>query len=197
MKRAFVLGAAALVASCVFAQDVFAQHSDSRVFGEGGYRAPPGYVGRPRLRVVVRPGLRRAGWPRLIYYPYSDRPYVPVGTPPFLSCRSCRKDRQLLGLGQLPVAELLRKILPRVLVGAPGIQRGLTASARAWPAAPQPDATARSFLFVPREDHYRDGEGAEAGGLTHNGSSPGSAESEPLTLRASCTAHEGELKAKD
>ncbi len=51
MKRAFVLGAAALVASCVFAQDVFAQRSGSQ--------------------------------PRLIYYPYSDLPYVPVGTPPF------------------------------------------------------------------------------------------------------------------
>jgi hypothetical protein len=84
MKCAFVLGAAALVASCVFAQDVFAQRSDSRVSGEGGYRAAaPGYVGRPRLRVVVRPGLRWAGQPRLIYYPYSDLPYVPVGTPPF------------------------------------------------------------------------------------------------------------------
>ncbi len=84
MKRAFVLGAAALVASCVFAQDVFAQRSVSRGFGEGGYRAAaPGYVGRPRLRVVAHPGLRWAGQPRLIYYPYSDLPYVPVGTPPF------------------------------------------------------------------------------------------------------------------
>ena len=78
MKRAIVLGAAALVASCVFAQDVFAQH--------GGFReaaAAPGYVGRPKLRLVVHPGLRWAGRPRLIYYPYSDLPYVPVGTPPF------------------------------------------------------------------------------------------------------------------
>src|SRR6266704_6002748 len=83
MERAFVLGAAALVASCVFAQDVFAQRSGSRGFGEGGYRAAaPGYVGRPRLRVVAHPGLRWAGQPRLIYYPYSDLPYVPVGTPP-------------------------------------------------------------------------------------------------------------------
>ena len=66
MKRAFVLGAAALVASCLFAQDVFAQRSGSRGFGEGSYRASaPGYVGRPRLRVVVRPGLRWAGQPVL------------------------------------------------------------------------------------------------------------------------------------
>ena len=84
MKRAFVLGAAALVASCVFAQDVFAQRSGPRGSGEVGYRAAaPGFVGRPRLRVVVRPGLRWAGQPRLFYYPYSDLPYVPVGTPPF------------------------------------------------------------------------------------------------------------------
>ena len=84
MKRAFVLGAAALVASCVFAQDVFAQRSGSRGFGEDDHRAAaPGYVGRPRLHVVVRPGLRWDGQPRLIYYPYSDLPYVPVGTPPF------------------------------------------------------------------------------------------------------------------
>jgi hypothetical protein len=78
MKRAFVLGAAALVASCVFAQDVFAQRSG---FREDGFRAAaPG--GRPKLRVVVRPGLRWAGGPRF-YYPYSDLPYVPVGTPAF------------------------------------------------------------------------------------------------------------------
>jgi hypothetical protein len=84
MRRAFVLGAAALVASWLFAQDAFAQRSGSRGFGEGGNRAAvPGYVGHPRLRVVVRPGLRWAGQPRLIYYPYSDLPYVPVGTPPF------------------------------------------------------------------------------------------------------------------
>ena len=57
MKRV-VLGAAALVASCVFAQDVFAQRGG---FREDGLRAAaPGYVGRPKLRVVVRPGLR---WP--------------------------------------------------------------------------------------------------------------------------------------
>ena len=81
MKRAFVLGAAALVASCVFAQDVFAQRDGSR---EAGFRAAaPGYVGRPRLRVVVPPGLRCAGWPRLCYYAGYDLPYVPVGTPPF------------------------------------------------------------------------------------------------------------------
>ena len=36
MKRAFMLGAAALVASCVFAQDVFAQRSGSRGLGEAG-----------------------------------------------------------------------------------------------------------------------------------------------------------------
>ena len=78
MKGAFMLGAAALVASCVFAQDVVAQR-------RGGFRegaAAPGYVGHPRLRVVVRPILPWTG-PPLIYYPYSDLPYVPVGTPPF------------------------------------------------------------------------------------------------------------------
>ena len=81
MKRAFMLGAAALVASCVFAQDVFAQRGG---FREDGLRAAaPGYVGRPKLRVVVRPGLRCAGWPALCYYAGSDLPYVPVGTPPF------------------------------------------------------------------------------------------------------------------
>jgi hypothetical protein len=81
MKRVVVLGAAALVASYVFAQDVFAQPSGSG--DQGGYRAAaPGY-GRPKLRVVVRPASRWAGQPRLIYYPYSDLPYVPVGTPPF------------------------------------------------------------------------------------------------------------------
>jgi hypothetical protein len=81
MKRAFMLGAAALVASCVFAQDVFAQRGGSRGFGEDGYRAAaPGYIGRPKSRVVVRPGLRWAG-PPLIYYAGSDLPYVPPGTP--------------------------------------------------------------------------------------------------------------------
>ena len=75
MKGAFMLGAAALVASCVFAQDVLAQR--------GGYRegaAAPGY--RPRLRVVVHPN-RWTGPPKLVYYPYSNLPYVPVGTPAF------------------------------------------------------------------------------------------------------------------
>ena len=81
MRRAFMLGVAALVASCVFAQDVFAQRGGVR---EAGFRASAsGYVGRPKLRVVVRPGLRCAGWPRLCYYAGSDLPYVPVGTPPF------------------------------------------------------------------------------------------------------------------
>jgi hypothetical protein len=81
MKRAFMLGAAALVACCVFAQDVFAQGGG---FREAGFRAAaPGYVGRPKLRVVVRPGLRCAGPPRSCYYAYSDLPYVPVGTPAF------------------------------------------------------------------------------------------------------------------
>ena len=62
MKSAFMLGAAALVASCVFAQDAFAQRSGS---GEGGYHAAaPGHVGRPRVRVVIYP-LRPAGHPRL------------------------------------------------------------------------------------------------------------------------------------
>ena len=74
MKRAFVLGAAALVASCVFAPDVFAQR--------GGFREGAA-ASNPRLRVLVRPGLRWTGPPRLIYYPYSDLPYVPVGTSPF------------------------------------------------------------------------------------------------------------------
>ena len=83
MKLAFLLGTAALVASCVFAQDVFAQQSNSRVFGEGGFRAAAsGYASRPRSRVVVRP-LQCAGWPRLCYYAGSDLPYVPIGTPPF------------------------------------------------------------------------------------------------------------------
>jgi hypothetical protein len=80
MRRAFMLGAAALVASCGFAQDAFAQRGR---YPEAGFRtAPPGYVGRAKLRVVV-PGLRCAGRPRLCYYPHSDLPYVPVGTPPF------------------------------------------------------------------------------------------------------------------
>jgi hypothetical protein len=84
MKREFVLGVAALVASCLFAQDVFAQRSGSRGLGEAGFRtAAPGYIGRPKLRVVVRSGLRCAGRPRLCYYAGSDLPYVPVGTPPF------------------------------------------------------------------------------------------------------------------
>ncbi len=75
MKGAFLLGAAALVASCVFAQDVFAQRGGHR---EGA--AAPGYTGRPRLRVVVHPWWTG---PPLVYYPYSDLPYVPVGTPAF------------------------------------------------------------------------------------------------------------------
>jgi hypothetical protein len=81
MRRSFMVGAAALVASCVFAQDVFAQRGGA---GEPGFRAAaPGYVGRPKLRVVVRPGLRCTGWPRLCYYAGSDLPDVPIGTPPF------------------------------------------------------------------------------------------------------------------
>ncbi len=75
MKGAFMLGAAALVASCVFTQDVFAQRSGFRV-----HAAAPGYIGHPRLRVVVRP---RWNGPPLVYYPYADLPHVPVGTPAF------------------------------------------------------------------------------------------------------------------
>ena len=79
MKGAIVLGVVALVASCVFTQDVFAQRTGSV---EGSYRAvAPGHGGPPR--VVVRP-LRWAGHPRLVYYPYSDLPYVAPGTAPFL-----------------------------------------------------------------------------------------------------------------
>ena len=108
MKRAFVLGAAALVASCLFAQGVFAQRSGSGGFGEGGYRAAaPGYVGRPKLRVVVRPGLRWTGQPRLIYYPYSDLPYVPVGTPLFYLAGHAGKIDSCWGWGRVPVAELV------------------------------------------------------------------------------------------
>jgi hypothetical protein len=72
MKR--VLGAAALVASCMFAQDVFAQRGGFRGFHEGGFRAAaPGMLAVSR--VVVRPGLR---------FPIpAGLPYVPVGTPPF------------------------------------------------------------------------------------------------------------------
>ena len=119
MKREFVLGVAALVASCVFAQDVFAQRSGSRGLGEAGFRtAAPGYIGRPKLRVVVRPGLRCAGRPRLCYYAGSDLPYVPVGTPPFFLAGHAGKIDSLLGLGRVPVAEHLRKILP-LEAGAP------------------------------------------------------------------------------
>jgi len=79
MKGAIALGAAALVACCVFAEGGFAQSSGS---SEGSYHAvAPGHVGRPR--VVIRP-LRWSGQPRLVYYPYSDLPYVPPGTRPFL-----------------------------------------------------------------------------------------------------------------
>jgi hypothetical protein len=39
MKRVFVLGAAVLAASCLFAQDVFAQRGGFRGFGGGGVRA--------------------------------------------------------------------------------------------------------------------------------------------------------------
>jgi hypothetical protein len=71
MKHVLVLGAAALVVSCVLAQDAFAQRG--RGDGRSGVRAAtPGYVGRP-VRVVVRPDWR-----------YSDYlPYVPPGTPAF------------------------------------------------------------------------------------------------------------------
>src|SRR5215831_3810588 len=79
MKHALLLGSAALAASWVFAQDVFAQRTGS---GEGGYRAAaPGHLGRPR--VVIR-RLRWPGQPRVVYYPGSDLPHVPAGTPPFL-----------------------------------------------------------------------------------------------------------------
>ena len=84
MKSLYVLGAAALVASCAFAQDAFAQRGGSREFGGDSYRAAaPGYVGRPKLRVLVRPALQCAGRPRLCYYAGSDLPHVPIGTPPF------------------------------------------------------------------------------------------------------------------
>jgi hypothetical protein len=77
MKRVFMLGAAALVASCVFAQDAFAQRG--RGDGRGCVRAAaPGYVGRPGLRVVVRPG-----WRHYAYSDYPYLPYVPAGTPAF------------------------------------------------------------------------------------------------------------------
>jgi hypothetical protein len=84
MKRVFVLGAVALVASCAFAQDVLAQRSGPREVGNGNLRTiSPGYVARPKVRVVVRPGLRCGGWPRLCYYGGSDLPNVRPGTPPF------------------------------------------------------------------------------------------------------------------
>jgi hypothetical protein len=78
MNRVFVLAAAEVVALCVFAQDVFAQRADRRLDGDGFRAAAPRYVGRPKLRVVVRPVPR--------YYPYSDYPYLPpvrVRTPAF------------------------------------------------------------------------------------------------------------------
>jgi hypothetical protein len=81
MKSAFILGAAALVASCVFAQEAFAQGDG---FREARFRAAaPGYIGRPKPHVVIRPRLRWGAPPALIYYPYFDLPYVAVGTPPF------------------------------------------------------------------------------------------------------------------
>ena len=84
MKILYVLGAAGLVASCAFATDAFAQRGGSREFGGDSYRAAaPGYGGRPKLRVLVRPALQCGGRPRLCYYAGSDLPYVPVGTPPF------------------------------------------------------------------------------------------------------------------
>ena len=81
MKSAFMLGAAALIASCVFAQDVVAQGDGVR---EARFRdGAPGYTGHPKPHVVIRPKLRWGAPPGLVYYPYSDLPYVPVGTPPF------------------------------------------------------------------------------------------------------------------
>ena len=47
MRRAFMLGAAALVASCVFAQDVFAQRGGVR---EAGFRAAAPGVARRLVR---------------------------------------------------------------------------------------------------------------------------------------------------
>ena len=115
MKSAFMLGAAALVASCVLAQDVFAQR--------GGFREAGSVPLLPDILAVrnyawsYARGCGGADPPRLIYYPYSDLPYVPVGTPPFYLAGLRRKERQLLGLGWIPVAELLRRILPGILVG--------------------------------------------------------------------------------
>jgi hypothetical protein len=119
MKLGFVLGAAVLVASCVFAQDVFAQRSGPRGFGEGGYRAvAPGNVGRPRIRVVIRPGLWWAGQPRLIYYPYLISRTCQLELPH--SILQVMMEERAAELGRVPVAELLRRISPRVLVEGPG-----------------------------------------------------------------------------
>jgi hypothetical protein len=63
--------------SCMFAQDVFAQRSGARGLPEGDYRAAvgPGYAAHPRLRVVIRRGMRWAGQPSLIFRPCQLGPH--------------------------------------------------------------------------------------------------------------------------
>ena len=97
MKSAFMLGAAALVASCAFAQDVFAQRGG---FREAGFRAAaPEYIGRPKLRVVVRPRLRWGDPPELIHYPYSDSPGMCQLELPHSILRVLQERATVAGLG--------------------------------------------------------------------------------------------------
>ena len=89
MKGAIVLGAVALVASCVFAQDVFAQRSGS---GEGSYRAvAPGHVGRPRVVIITRLWRRRTRPTARIAAFASSRQSA---TPPFGSGDDARSLRR-------------------------------------------------------------------------------------------------------